>query len=71
MNAIDVDENTGAKIVLDGACVSACPTQAIEYKPVDPGAWLVGFGEQVNQAYRKAVEGESRAFTVGLAWCCG
>ncbi len=95
VNAIDVDENTGAKIVIDDACVgcklcviacpfgtiffdkqsekaakcdlcagepacvSACPTQAIEYKPVDPGAWLTGFGNQVDQFYRKAVEGKS------------
>jgi carbon-monoxide dehydrogenase iron sulfur subunit len=94
VNAIDVDERTGAKVVIDEACVGcklcviacpfgtifydkqtdraakcdlcagdpacahACPTDAITIAEVDPGAWLVSFGESVDSAYRKAVDGE-------------
>ena len=91
VNAIDVDDNSGAKIVLDDVCVGcklcviacpfgtmffdkqadtavkcdlcagdpacahACPTAAIEVKEVDAGAWLTGFGEKVDTAYRAAI----------------
>jgi Fe-S-cluster-containing hydrogenase component 2 len=94
VNAIDVDAQTGAKIVIDEVCVGcklcviacpfgtifydsqidaatkcdlcagdpacarACPTGAIAVAEVDPGAWLIGFGGDVNEAYCKAVEGE-------------
>ena len=94
VNAIDVDEQTGAKVVLDSACVGcklcviacpfgtiffdvesekaskcdmcagepacarACPTDAIEVEQTDPTEWVVAFGDRVDGAYRKAVEGE-------------
>jgi Fe-S-cluster-containing hydrogenase component 2 len=94
VNAIDVDQQTGAKIVIDEVCVGcklcviacpfgtifydkqtdraakcdlcagdpacahACPTGAIAIAEVDPGAWLVSFGESIDSAYRKAVDGE-------------
>ena len=92
VNAIDVDEASGAKIVIDEACVGcklcviacpfgtifydipqetaakcdlcagdpacakACPTGAIAFEPVDPGAWVVGFGAKVDGAYRTAMD---------------
>jgi Fe-S-cluster-containing hydrogenase component 2 len=95
VNAIDVDQQTGAKIVIDEVCVGcklcviacpfgtifydkqtdraakcdlcagdpacahACPTDAITIAEVDPGAWLVSYGESIDSAYRKAVDGES------------
>jgi len=94
VNAIDIDRETGAKIVIDEVCVGcklcviacpfgtifydkqtdratkcdlcagdpacahACPTGAIAVAEVDPGAWLVSFGANVDSAYRKAVDGE-------------
>jgi carbon-monoxide dehydrogenase iron sulfur subunit len=94
VNAIDVDEATGAKVVLDEVCVGcklcviacpfgtmfydkqsdaavkcdlcagdpacahACPTDAIASAEVDPGAWLVDFGQGIQDAYTRAVAGE-------------
>ena len=96
VNAIDVDEQTGAKVVIDEVCVGcklcviacpfgtmffdksgntaakcdlcagdpacakACPTAAIEVASGDPGAWISGFGTNVDTTYRAAIEGESR-----------
>ncbi len=96
VNAIDVDPDSGAKIVIDEVCVGcklcviacpfgtvffdkatdvaakcdlcagdpacakACPTGAIEVGAGDPGAWIAGFGADVDRHYRAAVEGEKR-----------
>jgi Fe-S-cluster-containing hydrogenase component 2 len=38
----------------DPACAHACPTDAIEFRETDSGAWLGGFGEQVDAFYRRA-----------------
>ena len=95
VNAIDVDEASGAKIVLDEVCVGcklcviacpfgtiffdtaqdtatkcdlcagdpacahACPTGAIVHSETDPGAWVGPFGEKLDDAYRRAVDGEA------------
>ncbi len=97
VNAIDVDEVTGAKVVIDEACVGcklcviacpfgtifydkaedvaakcdlcagdpacahACPTGAIEIQRVDPGEWVVAFGEKVDGAWQAATGGEGRS----------
>ena len=95
VNAIDVDERTGAKIVLDEVCVGcklcviacpfgtmhydqqsdtaakcdlcagdpacahACPTAAISVSRVEPGSWLVNFGNQVSDRWQQALGKES------------
>jgi Fe-S-cluster-containing hydrogenase component 2 len=89
-NAIDVDEHTGAKIVIDEVCVGcklcviacpfgtmhydkqadtatkcdlcagdpacahACPTGAIAISRVEPGDWLLKFGDKVADNWRAA-----------------
>lgn len=91
VNAIDIDAESGAKIVIDEVCVGcklcviacpfgtiffdkpsqtaakcdlcagdpacahACPTDAIEWAAVDPGAWIGPFADRVNRDYRHAV----------------
>ena len=90
VNAIDVDEHTGAKIVIDEVCVGcklcviacpfgtmhydkqtdtatkcdlcagdpacahACPTGAIAISRVEPGDWLLKFGDKVADNWRAA-----------------
>ena len=91
VNAIDVDEKTGAKVVIeaacvgchlctiacpfgtvftlpktdkaskcnlcggDPACVTTCPTDAIEYIELDHGGdWFGAWGEKVNSSYLAA-----------------
>ena len=90
VNAIDVDEQTGAKIVIDEVCVGcklcviacpfgtmhydkqadtatkcdlcagdpacahACPTGAIAISRVEPGDWLLKFGDKVADNWRAA-----------------
>ena len=57
----DKESDTAAKCDLcagDPACAHACPTGAIAFVEGDPGAWVSNFGEAVDGAYRKAVDGE-------------
>ena len=42
----------------DPACAHACPTGAIAFREGDPGAWVSTFGTAMDDAYRKAVDGE-------------
>ncbi len=96
VNAIDVDEQTGAKIVIDEVCVGcklcviacpfgtmhfdkqtgvatkcdlcagdpacahACPTGAISISRVEPGDWLVDFGNKVADSWRQATDGTTQ-----------
>ena len=96
VNAINIDANTGAKVVLDSscvgcglctiacpfgtifynpdtqkafkcdlcggnpACVTACPTDAIEYVDTGVADWLGGWAEHVNTGYIESIdEGEA------------
>ena len=57
----DKESDTATKCDLcagDPACAHACPTGAIAFVEGDPGAWVLNFGEAVDSAYRKAVDGE-------------
>lgn len=95
VNAIAIDEQTGAKVVIDEACigchlctlacpfgtvytlphsskaakcnlcggdpacVKACPTEAIVFEEQqETGAWLAGWGAQVDQHYRNSIQGD-------------
>ncbi len=58
----DKESDTATKCDLcagDPACAHACPTGAIAFVEGDPGGWVLNFGEAVDGAYRKAVDGES------------
>ena len=57
----DKENETAAKCDLcagDPACAHACPTGAIVFAEGDPGAWVSNFGAAVDDAYRKALDGE-------------
>jgi Fe-S-cluster-containing hydrogenase component 2 len=59
----DRDRHRAAKCDLcdgDPACAHACPTQAIEFRPGDPGAWLGEFGDKVDRVFKLALDGEPR-----------
>lgn len=60
----DKGQDTAAKCDLcagDPACAHACPTDAITVATIEPGGWLVDFGQEVDRHYRDAVEpGDAR-----------